>query len=166
MKGLRSFLVLLVVAAALGGYLYYDSKHTSTDQKKLEKVFPDVQADRIDKITVKSDKGDTTTVQKQSGSWRMTQPLATGADDSELSGLTSNLASMEVQRVIDDKPGDVKQYGLDPARIEVSFTSGGKDRKVLLGQKTPSGSDMYAKVPDNPRVFLVPSFADTTFNKS
>jgi len=33
MKCLRSFLVLLVLAAALGGYLYYDSKHASTDQK-------------------------------------------------------------------------------------------------------------------------------------
>ena len=136
MKGLRSFLVLLVIAGALGGYLYYDSKHGTTDQKKQEKVFPDLQSDKIDKITVKSDKGETTTVQKQSGTWRVTQPVASGADESELSGITSNLASMDVQRVIDDKPGDVKQYGLDPARIEVSFTSGGKDRRILLGQKT------------------------------
>src|SRR5947207_11806733 len=98
MRGVRSFLVLLVIAAALGGYLYYDSKHESTDQKKQEKVFPDVQPDKIERITVKSDKGDTTTVQKQSGSWRVTQPVATGADESELSGITSNLASMEVQR--------------------------------------------------------------------
>jgi hypothetical protein len=166
MKGLSSFLVLLVVAAALGGYLYYDSKHESTDQKKLEKVFSDLQSDKIERITVKSDRGDTTTVQKQSGSWRVTAPLAAGADESELSGMTSNLASMEVQRVIDDKPGDVKQYGLDPARVELTFTSGGKDHRILLGQKTPSGSDMYAKLPDKPRVFVVPSFLDTTFDKS
>ncbi len=165
MKGLRSFLVLLVVAAALGGYLYYDSKHGSTDQKKQEKVFPDLQADKIDKVTVKSAKGETTTVQKQGGSWHVTQPVATGADDSELSGITSNLASMDVQRVIDEKPGDVKKYGLDPARIEVTFTSAGKNRRILFGQKTPSGSDMYAKLPDTPRVFLVPSYLDTTFNK-
>src|SRR5215472_9701576 len=112
MRGLRSFLVLLVVAAALGGYLYYDSKHESTDQKKQEKVFPDLQSEKIDKITVKSDKGDTTTVQKQSGSWRVTQPVAVGADEAELSGIASNLASLEVQRVIDDKPGDLKQFGL------------------------------------------------------
>jgi hypothetical protein len=166
MKGLRSFLVLLVVAAALGGYLYYDSKHPSTDQKKQEKVFPDLQSEKIDKITVKSDKGETTTVQRQSGSWRMTQPVAAGADESELSGITSNLASLEVQRVIDDKPGDLKQFGLDPARVDVSFTVAGKDRRILLGQKTPSGSDMYAKLPDNPRVFLVASYVETTLNKS
>ena len=42
MKGLRSFLVLLVVAAALGGFLYYDSKHEPADDKKQDKVFADV----------------------------------------------------------------------------------------------------------------------------
>jgi uncharacterized protein DUF4340 len=167
MRGVRSFLALLVVAAALGGYLYYDAKHgSSTDQKKLEKVFPDLQAEKIDKVTIKSDKGDTTTVQKQSGSWRVTQPVATGADESEVSGITSNLASMEVQRVIDEQPRDVKQYGLDPARVEVTFASSGKANRILLGQKTPSGSDMYAKLPDKSRVFLVPSFLDTTLDKS
>jgi hypothetical protein len=158
--------LLLVIAAALGGYLYYDSKHQSSDEKKQEKVFPDLQPDKIDKVTVKSDKGETTTVQKQGAGWQLTQPVATAADDSELSGITSNLASMDVQRVIDDQPGDVKQYGRDPARIEVTFTSGGKDRKILIGQKTPGGSDMYAKLPDKPRVFLVPSFLDATLNKS
>ena len=166
MKGLRSFLVLLIVAAGLGGYLYYDSKREPSNPNKLEKVFPALQSDKIDKVTVKSDKGETTTVQKQGAGWQLTQPVATGADESELSGITSNLASMEVQRVVDDQPGDIKQYGLDPARIEVAFASGGKEHKVLLGQKTPTGSDMYAKLPDKPRVFLISSYLDTTFNKS
>src|SRR5689334_3539144 len=166
MRGVRSLLVLLVIAAALGGYLYYDSKHPASDQKKQEKVF-DVQPDKIDQVTVKSEKGETTTVQKQSsGGWQITQPVAVGADDAEVSGITSNLASMEVQRVIDDKPGDYKQFGLDPARVQVSYKSGGKTGTVLIGQKTPSGSDIYARLPDKPRVFLVPSYLDTTFNKS
>jgi hypothetical protein len=159
-------LVLIVIAAALGGYLYYDSKHETTDQKKLEKVFPDLQADKIDTITVKSDKGDTTTVHKQGNAWQVTQPVATAADESELSGMTSNLASMEVQRVVDEQPGEVKQFGLDPARVQVTFTSGGKNTTLLLGQKTPTGSDMYAKLPDKPRVFLIPAFLDTTLDKS
>ena len=166
MRGLRSFLVLLAIAAALGGYLYYDSKHPATDQKKQEKVFADIASDKIDQVSVKSDKGETTTVQKKANGWQVTQPVTAGADESELSGITSNLASMEVQRVIDEQPGDLKPFGLDPARMEVSFKSGGKDHKILLGQKTPAGSDLYAKLPDKPRVFLIPSYLDTTFNKS
>ena len=47
MKGIRSFLVLVVIAAALGGYLYYDSKREPGDDKKLEKVFADAKSDKI-----------------------------------------------------------------------------------------------------------------------
>jgi hypothetical protein len=166
MKGLRSFLALVVVAAALGGYLYYDSKHETTDDKKQDKVFADVSSEKIDQVTVKSEKGDTTTVARQGDRWQETQPAAVPADEAEISGITSNLASATVSRVIDEQPSDYKQYGLDPARIEVGFKVGGQDKKLLLGQKTPTGSDLYARVPDKPRVFLVPSYLDATFNKS
>jgi Domain of unknown function (DUF4340) len=166
MRGLRSFLVLLVIAAGLGGYLYYDSKKPPSDEKKQEKVFAGVQSDKIDQVTVKSEKGETTTAAKQGERWQQTQPAAVAADEAEISGITSNLASMEISRVIDDQATDFKQYGLDPARIEVGFRQGGTDRRLLLGQKTPTGSDLYARLPDKPRVFLVPSYLETTFNKS
>jgi hypothetical protein len=165
-KGLRSFLALLAVAAALGGYLYYDSKHETSDEKKQDKVFTDVQSDKIDQVTIKSDKGESTTAAKQGDKWQVTQPAAAPADEAEISGITSNVSSLTVSRVIDDKATDFKQYGLDPAHIEVGFRQGGKERKLLLGQKTPTGSDMYARLPDSPRVFLVPSYVESTFNKS
>lgn len=166
MRGLRTFLVLLVVAAALGGFLYYDSKKQPADTNKQEKVFSDVQPDKIDQITVKAASGDRTTVQKQGASWQLTQPSGVTADEAEVSGLTSNLSSLEVQRVIDEQASDFKQYGLDPAHIEVAFKAGGKEHTLLLGAKTPTGSDMYARVPDKPRVFLVSSYLEATFNKS
>jgi len=166
MRGLRSFLVLLVVAAGLGAYLYYDSKKAPSEDKKQEKVFADMQSDKIDQVAVTSDKGETTKASKQGERWQETEPAAVAADEAEISGITSNLASMEITRVIDEQAGDFKQYGLDPPRIQVAFRQGGKDRKVLLGQKTPTGSDIYARLPDKPRVFLVPSYLETTFNKS
>ena len=166
MKGLRSFLVLLGVAAALGGYLYYDAKREPGDGIKLEKVFAGLAADKIERVTVKSATGDQTTVEKQGAAWQVTQPSASAADDVELSGITSNLASLEVQRVVEEQPSDLKEYGLDPAKIEVTFKFAGKDQKLLLGQKTPTGTDLYAKLPDRPRVFLVSSYLETTFSKS
>ncbi len=166
MKGLRSFLVLLVIAAALGGFLYYDSKRAPSDAKKQEKVFADVQSDKIEQVTVKGIAGERTTLQKQGSAWQLTQPAPVAADEAELSGITSNLASLEVQRVVDEQASDFKQYGLDPARIEVSFKAGGKDRALLLGDKTPTGADIYARLPDKPRVFLVSSYLESTFNKT
>src|SRR5205809_5999067 len=124
MKGLRSFLVLLVIAAGLGLYLYYDSKKAPSDEKKQEKVFADTASDKIEQITVKSDKGETTTAQKQGDHWQVTQPAAAPADEAEVSSITANLASLEVTRVIDEQASDFKQYGLEPARIEVDFRHG------------------------------------------
>lgn len=166
MKGVRSFLVLLVIAAALGGFLYYDSKREPADDKKQEKVYAGVQADKIERVTVKSAAGDQTTVEKQGNAWQVTQPSPAAADEAELSGITSNLASLEVQRVIDEQPADLKEYGLDPARIEVTFKFAGKEQKLLLGQKTPTGSDLYARTAEKPRVFLVSAYIESTFNKS
>jgi hypothetical protein len=166
MKGLRTFLLLLVVAIGLAVFVYYDSKKEPGDAKKQEKVFADVQSDKIEQVTVKAEAGDQTTAQKQGTTWQLTQPAAVPADETELSGITSSLASLEVQRVVDDQATDFKQYGLDPPRVEVAFKAGGKEHRLLLGQKTPTGGDMYARLPGAPRVFLVSSYLDATFNKS
>jgi hypothetical protein len=166
MRGVRSLLVLVVVAIPLIWFAVHESNREAGSDKKLEKVFTGVEADKIDQISIKSESGDRTTAQKQSGKWQVTAPSAIAADEAELSGLTSNLASVDVQRVVDDQATDLKQYGLDPARVDVAFKQGGQERHLLIGQKTPSGSDLYAKVPDKPRVFLISSYLDATFNRS
>jgi hypothetical protein len=158
--------VLLVVAAALGGYLYYDSNRPPAEDNKQEKVFADLQPDKIDRVTVRSENGETTALSKQGGGWQQTQPAVVTADAAEVSGITSNLASMEITRVVDEQATDFKQFGLDPARIEVTFSQEGKEHRLLVGQKAPTGNDIYARLPDKPRVFLVASYLESTFNKS
>ena len=50
--------------------------------------------------------------------------------------------------------------------MEVTFKAAGKDHKLLIGRKTPPGSDLYARFDDQKRVVLIPSFVDTTFNRT
>jgi len=166
-RGLRSFAGLLVILIALGAYLYFvESKRTpGDDAEKKDKVFA-VEADTIDEVTIKSQTGDTTTLRRNGTQWAIVQPAAAAADPAEVSGLTSNLASVEIQRVLDENPADdLKQYGLAAPRVEVSFKSGGQEHRLLLGDKTPSGTDLYAKVADQKKVFTVSSFLDSTFNR-
>lgn len=166
MRGVRSLIILLVIAIPLGWYALRESKREPSDDKKAEKVFAGLQADKIDQVTITSESGDRTTVEKKAAKWEVTQPAAIGADEAELSGITSNLASLEVQRVVDEQATDFKQYGLDPASITIRFRAGGQDRQLLVGRKTPTGSDLYARLPDKPRVFLIPAYLETTFNRS
>jgi hypothetical protein len=167
MRGLRSFGVLFVVLLAVGGYAYFvESKKPAPDgADKKEKVFS-VESDKIDEITIRSESGETTALKKSGTDWQIVAPTALKADTPEITGIASNLSSLEVQRVIDENPADLTEYSLAKPRVEVTFKSGGQEHRIQLGRKTPPGTDIYAKLPEQKRVFLIPSYLDTQFNKT
>jgi Domain of unknown function (DUF4340) len=166
MRGLRSFLVLLLIGLGLGAYVYFvESKRDPAGADKKDKAFT-VEADKIEEITVKSESGERTTLRKSGSEWQIAQPVTAQPDSAEVSGLTSNLSTLEVQSVVEENPGDLAEYGLAPARIEVTFKSGGQERRLHVGRKTPPGTDLYARVDDQKRVVLIPSYLEGTFNKT
>jgi uncharacterized protein DUF4340 len=164
MRGLR-FIILILIAVPLGWYAYYDSKKGPVDNSpKLDKVFT-VDADKIDELEIKSESGDRTTLRRKGSDWEIAQPAAAPSDQATVSGITSNLSSVEIQRVIDESPADLKEFGLAEPRVEVAFKANGQQHRLQLGQKTPSGTDVYAKLPDSKKVFLISSYLDSTFNR-
>lgn len=167
MRGLRSFGALLIILVGLGGYLYFVEmkRAPGDDAEKRDRVFT-VEADAIDEISVRAESGEKTTIRKTGADWRIVEPAATAPDKGEVSSLTSNLATLEIQRVLDEEAADLTEYGLEPARFEVAFKAGGQDHKLLLGSKTPPGSDLYARLDNQRRVFLVPAHLESTFNQT
>jgi Domain of unknown function (DUF4340) len=169
MRGVWSTIVLVLVLAGLVSYIYFvDSKRDPSSTTAKEKPFTSVQADDIEEVQIKSADGETTRMQKADGKWEVVEPVKAAADTSEATTIASSLTSLEIQRVVDENASDLKQYGLEPARTEIAFRpKGQKDLKHLqIGAKTPTGSDLYARFPDQKRVFLVSSYLDSTFNKN
>ncbi len=161
-----STLLLFVVLAGLLGYIYFgDRDGGSADEK--EKAFAAVTAEDVEEVEIKSESGERSRVQKTDGTWNLVEPVQVAADENELTSIATGVASLDIQRVVDENATDLKQYGLDPARIEVAFRKKGEKepKRILLGERTPTGSEMYARLPDQKRVFLVSSFLDSTFNK-
>src|SRR5690606_5243330 len=128
-------------------------------------AFGDIASDDIDEVRIAVADGAVSRLQKTDGVWRLVEPLAVEADAVELSSITGSLATLEVQRVVDEDASDLAQYGLDPARIDVTFRVKGEERRLLVGERTPTGGMLYAKLPEAERVFLVSSFLDTAFDK-
>lgn len=171
MRGLKSTLFFIVVLGGLGAYIYFVTWKTpeggGDSTAKKEKVFASLEADKIEELKVSSSAGESTTLKKDNGAWQMTQPVTAKADETETSGITSALTSLEISRVVDENPTNLNDYGLSNPRIEIDFkASGDKDyRKLFLGEKTPTGSDLFAKRNDEKKVFLVQAFQETTFDK-
>jgi Domain of unknown function (DUF4340) len=169
MKGLRSTIALVAVLAGLGAYIYFvtwKQADTPDTGKKLEKVFT-VASDKINEIQVTSASGEGATAKKESGAWKLTTPAAP-ADESELNGLANTLATVDMVRVVDENPATLNDYGLSNPRIAVAFKAeGDKDyRRLFLGEKTPTGSDLFARRDGEKKVFLIAAFQEPTLNKS
>ena len=165
MRGLRTFIILLLIAVPLGWFAYKESQRPAgDDEAKKDKVFA-VEADKIEEITIRAESGEQTRLQKSGADWQIVAPAKAQPDGSEISGLTSNLSTLEVQRVIDENAQDLKEYGLAQPRIQVSFKAGGQEHALLIGGKTPPGSDLYAKRAADNKVFLIPAYVESTFNK-
>ncbi|MBI1876195.1 MAG: DUF4340 domain-containing protein [Acidobacteria bacterium] len=168
MRGFRSTLILLVIFLGLLAYIYfYESKRPAGGAPETKaKVFT-VESDKIAELSVKAASGERSELKKSGGKWTLVKPEPTGVDESELSSITSSLANLEIQRVLEDNPTDLKQYGLAEARLEVGYkTESGDAKRLLIGDKTATGGDLYAKLPDERRVFLISGFLDGTFNKT
>lgn len=169
MRGLPSTIALLVVLIGLGWYSYrLSNKPPESADSKQEKVFASLQSDKIEEVRIKAAGGDTTTVKKVEGGWQVVDPMTAKADESEMSGLTSGLTSLNVTRVVDENPSDLKEYGLAEPRVDVAFKASGDTdyRHLLLGEKTPTGSDVFARRNTDKRVFTIPAYQETTYNRS
>ena len=166
----RNTLILFLALVALGAYIYFVERKREPASEGVEakaKVFS-VEAGKIEELQVQASGGDATTLKKEGERWKIVAPVATEADEGEVSGITSNLASLEVQRVVEEQPKDLAPYGLDKARVHVGFRAGGDKamKRIVFGVKTPTGGDMYARIEGEPRVFLVSGFLDSTFDRT
>ena len=170
MRGAKSFLILVIVALALGGYYFFvESKRepAGSASTKKDHAFT-FELDKVEEIQVRAAGGDSTTLKKTGEKWQITAPEALDADESEVSTLVSTLRSLEIQRVLDEAPTAVTQFGLEPVRAGVGFRLAGETtmHKLDLGNKTPTGGDLYARVDGQPRVLLISSYVEDSLNKT
>jgi hypothetical protein len=168
-RGARSTLLLLGVLVGLVAYIYFiDRNRPLEEAEERDNVFEGVTADDIEELEIRSEDEETTRLTKSDGQWRIVEPVTADADADELSTIATTLADLEIQSVVEEEAPDLQRFGLEPARIDVGFRTAGQDemQRLLIGDRTPTGSDIYARTPDSRRVFLVSSFIDSTFNKN
>jgi hypothetical protein len=102
-----------------------------------------------------------------SGQWRIASPTSLPADQSAVSGLLGTFSSLSSQRLVEEKAGNLASYGLDAPKLEFDLSEkDNKTQKLLLGDDTPTGNGIYAKLDGDPRIFIMPSFDKTSIDKT
>jgi Domain of unknown function (DUF4340) len=159
-----------VLLAGLAAILWWSNGQEKAKEGKPAADAPPkilaLGADTIQQIEIRHRGEDPITLNLNGSTWQMTSPKPLAVDGSAVSAITSAAVSVDAERVVDPNVNDLKAYGLAPASIEVAFgTKNGKTSKLLIGDNTPAGSAVYAKVDGDPRLFTMATYSKTAFDK-
>lgn len=166
----HGLIAALGVLAILGGYAWWANRHPVSDTASTTPASPKIlslPADQITTIRIAKTGAEPITLAKQGDQWQITTPNALPADQDAVTALTSAISPLTADRLIDEHPQSLASFGLDNPILDVDFTTkDGKTQKLLFGSDTPSGTDTYAKLESDPKVYTVASTNKASFDKS
>jgi len=158
------------VLAILGGYAWWANRHPTSDKSPADKTSPKIltlTADQITGFRLAKTGADAVVLSKTGDKWQITAPQELPADSDAVNGLTGAVAPLTSDRLIEENPQNLATFGLDHPTSEVDITTkDGNTRKLLFGSDTISGSDTYAKLANDPKVYTIASYSKSALDKS
>jgi len=170
---MNGLLAAAIVLAALSGVLYW-SNHRKPAESAVKvsadtppKILTLVQAD-ITKVDIKKKGGDEVELAKNdAGKWQLVGAKPLRADQNEVSSMLSTLSSLNSERLIEEKAGNLADYGLAQPSVELDVTEkDNKTQKLLIGDSAPSGNAVYVALSGDLRVFTLANYSKTSLDKS
>jgi hypothetical protein len=160
----RGLLIGLVILAALGGAVWWSERNppqTDTKGSDAPKLVT-LKEDDINRIEIVRRDEPPTVLQKDKGGWQMTAPKPLRVDTDAVATVASTFAGLNWDRLVDEKPSDLNQFGLAQPAVKLSVN--GK-QTLLIGDEMPTGGNFYAKLDGDPRVFSVLSGTKSSLDK-
>ena len=149
----RTTLLLLLVLAGLGGYVYWVEYPKAQEKDKKQKLYELKTDDAVELSLVFADRE---LVLKKSGdSWRLTKPLDAPADSTTVKNLIGAIADCEIKKELTEASSDLATYGLDKPFVTVTVKLKDKDLPaVAVGKTTPIGFSAYVQKADDKKILL------------
>jgi hypothetical protein len=104
---------------------------------------------------------------KENTAWKVTAPFNAPADTSAVESMLTSLEKLEADEVVVEQTANPAEFGLDkPSRTVTAIVEGAPaPLKVEFGAKSPDGSSVYARAAASPKVYLIPSWVEGSFDK-
>src|SRR5207245_5679326 len=162
---IRRILILLVLVAALGTYLYvYEIPEAAREGKKAKLLGVDKDAVTGMVLTYPDRELE---LRKDDQGWRLVRPAEAPADDTVGKGVPSTLTDAEVQKTLDQLPPNLAAFGLDKPTVTVKLTlkDGSQPPPLAVGKNTAIGGKAYVRKDDEPKLYLTTSALGDGLNK-
>ncbi len=156
----KTTLVLLIVLAALGGFIYFSNSSTETKKADTEvaanerRLF-DAKPEDITKITVVASDGKRTVLEKSNASWKLSEPVSAPAEAFEVDALARALVELKSHGSVTDS-ASAAATGLAAPQYKIDFTT--KDNKthtLSVGNRSAVGDNLYVSTGNSSQADVV-----------
>jgi hypothetical protein len=152
----RTTFILLIVLAALGGYVLWSGRQKSDANATAGALaIPVLQLDPagIRAVEVLGE-GKQVRVERTVSGWQVNVPKPGPADAFRVTEVISGLAKLNATQTITPTGQNLAPYGLDKPAYEVRL-EGSTPETLRLGAKNPDGSATYMQRASAPTIYLV-----------
>lgn len=162
-------LLMLVILAGLGGYLYlveFPSQQQEITRETQQKLLLPLPEAAITGLTITTTQGPIQFVRAQSRGWTITAPLQTDADTREVDALIRALVLGRVSRTVADKSDTLAPFGLEQPVTTLTVTAGAQQETISIGDSGPLSNTLYALRQSDGKVLLTDLAPKDFINKS
>jgi len=157
----RNLIILALVVVALGAYVFFYERHQLTTEEQAErseKVFPDLERDRVTAVDVRNAHGEFR-MEKQGDDWQLVKPIDFPADSSSVGSVLSSVVNLKEERRLQPGEVDPAAYGLDAPESSVTLTTDdGGVFELRVGKETPLGSNRAVQISGFDGILLSPGW--------
>lgn len=161
--------LMLVILAGLGGYLYvveFPTTQREIKQEAEQKQLLSFPETAITGLTMTTAQGPVELTRTNSGSWTITAPLQTDADIREVQALVRALVTGKVTRSVAERSAGLAPFGLEQPVTTVTVTAGEQQDTLAIGDSGPLSNTLYVLRGSDGKVLLTDLAPKDFVNKS
>lgn len=162
----RGLLAGIVLLAALGAAVWWSENHADTKSEKSATDAPklvSLKEDDVKRIEIARRDQPPTLLEKDNSGWQMKQPKPLRVDSDAVTSVVNAFTGLTWDRLVEEKAADLGTFGLLQPAVKV--TVNGK-QSLLIGDETPTGGGVFAKLDGDPRVFSISSATKSNLDKN
>ncbi|MDY6856497.1 MAG: DUF4340 domain-containing protein [Thermodesulfobacteriota bacterium] len=156
---MKKLIVPGLILLLLGIYFYiYEVKEgqkrkvAKEEEKKVFLFTPQ----NLEELQFKTKKG-TIRINKEKGKWTINEPIVGNGDNESIEEILMILKNVEFERIIDEDADNLNKYGLHSPSLEITLKEkeSPQSKRVILGDKNPTGTYVYLKKENSPLIMLL-----------
>ena len=166
----KTTILLAVIFAALTAYIYrYEWEPVETESNPDREAIFELEAEKIQSIEIRRQEGEHLKLARRSeDAWQLVAPVDAPADSAASDSLAESIASLQSERLISEGEANLADFGLDAPEfeLEVVLEDVEKPASLHIGDETPIGSNLYARLADGEKIFVIASSKEYSLNKN